>query len=156
MSQRSTPPSLFGAFVRTTLALGLALCSCAAHRDPRLRDPTLEEWQAADFGTQPANYDAAVRAYLEDALHETEPASLTLVSGPHRTWTGTAPSFQYGYGICLQVNERSIYDARTDIGTTFFFLQNGVVTEMREGSDAERLCDRLGRSPVQKDVEQSD
>jgi hypothetical protein len=138
------------------LAVALVLCGCAGRVDPKLRDPTLDEWQAADFGSPPASYDAAIRAYLEDALHEADPTSLTPSGGPHRTWIGTAPNFQFGYGICLQIKEHNIYDPQTDMGATFFFLQNGVVTQMRQGSEGERLCDRLGRSPVKKDVEQAD
>lgn len=156
MVGRATAISRSGAWARSIVMLALALCGCAGHADPRLRDPTLEEWQAADFGAPPGNYDAAIRGYLEDALHEPEPTSLLTVGGPHRTWLGTAPNFQYGYGICLQIKEPSIYDPQTDFGPTFFFLQNGVVTQMRQGSEGERLCDRLGRSPVSKDVEKPD
>jgi hypothetical protein len=135
--------------MRRVLVLGLfvLLSACASAPDPRFRDPTLPEWRAADFGTVPENYDAAIRNYLETVLRDPRGATLTIKAGPEKTWIGDAPDFQFGYGVCVTIVERGVYSAFTDFGPTFFFLVDGKVTQMREGSDGERLCTRLGRNP---------
>ena len=125
----------------------ILLSSCASTPDPRLRDPTPAEWDAADFGDEPSNYDAAIRGYMEDVLRDPRSATLTIKSGPKKTWVGDAPNFQYGYGVCVLIVEPGVYTAYTDFGPTFFMLFNSAVTQMREGSDGERVCARLGRTP---------
>jgi len=131
---------------RVSVLLLILLAACAAP-DPRFRDPTLAEWRAADFGTVPENYDMAIRTHLETALRDPLSATLTIKSGPEKTWVGDAPSFRYGYGICVKISERGVYSAYSDFGPTFFLLVNSEIIQMREGSEGERLCTRLGRNP---------
>jgi hypothetical protein len=125
----------------------LLLGACAAGPNPRFRDPTPAEWEAATFGEEPANYDTAIRAYMEGLLRDPRAATLVVRDGPSKAWVGTAPDFQYGYGVCVEVQERGVYGINTNFGLTFFLMLNGKVTQMREGSDGERLCARLGRIP---------
>lgn len=122
------------------------LSACASTADTHFRDPTLAEWQAADFGDEPGNYDQAIRSYLESLLQNPRSTTLTIKSGPTKTWVGTAPDFQFGFGICVDVLERGVYDT-ANFGPTFFLLHDDRVALMREGSDGERLCARLGRVP---------
>ena len=132
--------------MRPILLVLVLLAGCAAP-DPRFRDPTAAEWQAADFGDEPANYDGAIRAYMEDVLRDPRSATLTVTTEPTKTWVGDAPKFQYGYGVCVEIVERGVYSAYTNFGPTFFLLVNGKVQLMKEGNDGERLCSRLGRLP---------
>jgi hypothetical protein len=136
--------------MRRALFLALLVSAGASAAEPGLRDPTLDEWRAADIGDEPAGYDAAIRAYLEDVLRDPRDATLTVKDGPKKTWVGKAPAFQYGYGICVQVVERGVYAENTDFGPTFFLLFDGNVVQMREGYEGERLCARLGRNPESK------
>jgi hypothetical protein len=124
----------------------LALSACASAPDPRFRDPTVAEWEGADFGDEPGNYDAAIRGYLEKLLQDPRSTTLTFKDGPTKTWVGTAPEFQYGYGVCVDVVERGVYTT-ANFGPSFFLFHNGRVVLMREGSDGERLCARMGRVP---------
>ncbi len=124
----------------------LLLSACAGAPDPRFRDPTAAEWEKADFGEEPGNYDAAIRSYLESLLQDPRGATLTVKGGPTKTWVGTAPAFEYGYGVCVDLIEAGVY-AGADFGSTFFLLHDDHVVQMREGSDGERLCSRLGRIP---------
>ena len=133
--------------MRGVLILLTLLSACASEPDPRFRDPTFAEWRAADFGNVPANYDAAIRTHLEGVLRDPRGATITVIGGPERTWIGNAPRFQYGYGVCVTLVERSVYAPYTDFGPTFFLLKDGAVTHMREGSDGERICARLERNP---------
>jgi hypothetical protein len=123
------------------------LSACASAPDPRFRDPTLAEWNAAEFGDEPGNYDAAIRSYMEGLLQDPRGATLTIRGGPTKTWVGSAPDFQYGFGVCVEIVERGVYSTTASFGQTFFLLLNGRVVQMREGSDGERLCSRLGRIP---------
>jgi hypothetical protein len=125
----------------------LGLGACASAPDPRFRDPSLAEWNAAEFGDEPGNYDAAIRSYMESLLQDPRGATLTVRGGPTKTWVGTAPDFQYGFGVCVEIVERGVYSNNANFGQTFFLLVNGRVAQMREGSDGERLCSRLGRMP---------
>jgi hypothetical protein len=131
---------------RAFVLLSMLLAACAAP-DPRFRDPTLAEWRAADFGTVPENYDMAIRSYLETVLRDPLNATLTIKTGPEKTWVGEAPNFLYGYGVCVTITEASVYSAFADFGPTFFLLVDNKVVQMREGSEGERLCTRLGRNP---------
>jgi hypothetical protein len=134
--------------MRRALFLALLLLSaCASAPDPRFRDPTLAEWRAADFGEEPANYDATIRTYLEDVLPDPRGATLTIKDGPKKTWIGFAPDFRYGYGVCMEIAERGVYSENANFGPTFFLLLNDKVVSMSEGSEGERLCSRLGRNP---------
>jgi hypothetical protein len=132
---------------RHALVLVLLLAACATAPDPRFRDPTMAEWEAAIFGEPPGNYDAAIRAYMEGLLQDPRSATLTVQGGPTKTWIGTAPSFQYGWGVCVEVKERGVYTTDISFGRTFFLFVNGRVVQMQEGSAGERLCARLGRMP---------
>jgi hypothetical protein len=125
----------------------LCLAGCASAPDPRFRDPSKAEWDAAYFGDEPGNFDAAIRSYLEGLLQDPRSATLTVTGGPTRTWVGTAPDFQYGYGVCVELVERGVYSTNTSFGQTFFLMVDGKVVLMREGYDGERLCARLGRMP---------
>lgn len=125
----------------------LFLAACATAPDPRFRDPTLAEWEVASFGDEPGNYDAAIRTYMEGLLQDPRSATLTVQGGPTKTWMGETPNFQFGYGVCVEVKERGVYVTDTSFGRTFFLFVNGRVVQMREGSDGERLCARLGRMP---------
>ena len=120
--------------------------ACAGTPSERDRDPTLAEWEAATFGNDTGNYDAAIREYMESLLQDLRSTTLTFKDGPTKTWVGTAPDFQYGYGVCVDVVERGIY-AATNFGPTFFLFQNGRVAAVRDGTDGERICARLGRTP---------
>ena len=133
---RSTAPLLIVAL----------LTACAGTPSERGRDPTLAEWESATFGNETGNYDAAIREYMESLLQDPRSTTLTFKDGPTRTWVGTAPDFQYGYGVCVDVVERGVY-AATNFGPTFFLFQNGRVAAVRDGSDGERICARLGRIP---------
>jgi hypothetical protein len=123
------------------------LSGCASAPDPRFRDPTVAEWQAADFGDEPANYDGMIRDYMETVLRDPRTATLTVTTEPTKTWVGDAPKFQYGYGVCVEIIERGVYSAYTNFGPTFFLLRDDKVLLMKEGNDGERLCSRLGRLP---------
>ncbi|TAL01227.1 MAG: hypothetical protein EPO08_11065 [Rhodospirillaceae bacterium] len=133
--------------MRRAFIVLILLSGCASAPDPRLREPTPTEWQAADFGSQPAYYDTAIRTYMEDVLRDPQNATLTIKTGPKKTWVGDAPNFQYGYGVCIEIVERGVYTAYTNFGPTFVLLFNGNVAQMREGANGERLCARLGRAP---------
>ncbi len=133
--------------ILSALIVLLLVTACASKPDPRFRDPTLEEWNAATFGDEPGNYDAAIRNYIEGLLQNPRTSTLTVHGGPTKTWVGQAPAFEFGYGVCVEVVERGVYAAGASFGDTFFLLVNGRVTQMREGSDGERLCARLGRMP---------
>src|SRR5687768_7405472 len=106
------------------LAVLMLLAGCAGKLDPRFRDPTAAEWEAADFGSEPANYDTAIRSHLEEILQDPRGATLTVKAGPKKTWIGAAPQFEYGYGVCVEIIERGVYSAYTTFGPTFFFLVN--------------------------------
>ena len=125
----------------------LLLSACTTAPDPRFRDPTRAEWDAATFSDAPSNYDAAIRTYMEGLLADPRSATLTVQGGPTKTWMGEAPSFQYGWGVCVEVKERGVYTTEASFGRTFYLFLNNRVTQMREGSDGERLCARLGRMP---------
>ena len=128
------------------LFLTVILAACAGTPSERFRDPTLAEWEAASFGDEPGNYDAAIRTYMESSLQDPRSTTLNFKDGPTKTWVGNAPDFRFGYGVCVDVVERGVY-ATANFGPTFFFFENGRVVLAREGSDGERLCARLGRIP---------
>lgn len=132
---------------RYALLFALLLAACSTTPDPRFRDPSLAEWDAATFGESPGNYDAAIRTYMEGLLQDPRSAALTVQGGPTKTWMGEAPNFQFGWGVCVEVKERGVYATDTSFGRTFFLFVNDRVVQMREGSDGERLCARLGRMP---------
>ncbi len=129
-----------------SLFLSAALAACASSPSDRFRDPTLAEWEAADFGEDPGNYDAAIRAYMQSLLQDPRSTTINFKDGPTKTWVGTAPDFRYGYGVCVDVVTRGVY-ATANFGSTFFLFHDGRVAVVRDGSDGERICARLGRTP---------
>ncbi len=109
--------------------------------------PTKTEMDSADYGPQPENYEQLVRDYLKPKLKEPESAIIEFRAGPKRLYQqGTVlRPLQYGWGVCVLVNEKSSAGAYTGFHPVVFYIHSGKVLAMHGGPDDSVIGDGYAR-----------
>lgn len=113
-------------------------------RYPPDHDRIVEEWKQtlpapdADYGSYPADYEALVKANMENKLKDPESARYSNFSTPRKevviknTLTREAT---YGYSVCVLVNAKNSYGAYGGNHQYWFFLRDGEILRVKDVYD---------------------
>lgn len=93
------------AFRLALLVFGIAIALVAGCQDP----PTRREVDTAEYGPYPENYEKLVRDHLRTRLTDPAGAIVEFRAGPGRLYQqdSVLRARQYGWGVCLFVNDRN-------------------------------------------------
>lgn len=99
--------------------------------------PTKDEMAAYDYGPQPDNYQQLVRDYLKPRLTDPASAVIEFRAGPKQLYqqdTKLRP-LQYGWGLCVMVNDKNKTGAFDGFYPMVFFIRNGSITAVNGGPE---------------------
>ena len=128
------------------LALGVAACDTTV---------TKEEMATADYGPAPVNYQDEIKSYLSLRLTDPKQAIVEFRNEPKQLYqrgTGIRGE-QYGWGVCVWVNDKNKQGAYDGFYPMSFVLRNEKIIAVNGGPDdfnvigaryAREQCARLG------------
>jgi hypothetical protein len=91
---------------------------------------------AYDYGPRPDNYEKLVRDYLSPKLVDPSGAIIEFKAGPRELYQQETAlrSLQYGWGVCVWINEKSKSGAYDGPYPMVFFLREGKIVAVNGGS----------------------
>ena len=130
------------------IALLLALAGCDT-------TVTKAEMETADYGPRPVNYQDEIKSYLSIRLMDPKAAIVEFRNEPkHLYQRGTGiRGEQYGWGVCVWVNDKNKQGAYDGFYPMTFVLRNEKIVAVNGGPDdaniigakyAREQCERLG------------
>ena len=116
---------------------------------------TKAEMDTADYGPQPRNYQDEIKGYLGLRLVDPKAASVEFRAGPQKLYNRGTPvrGEQYGWGVCVWVNDKNKAGAYDGFYPMTFVLRNEKIVAVNGGPDdaniigakyAREQCERLG------------
>ena len=130
------------------IALSLALAACDT-------TVTKEEMATADYGPAPVSYQDEIKSYLSLRLTDPKQALVEFRNEPKQLYqrgTGIRGE-QYGWGVCVWVNDKNKQGAYDGYYPMSFILRNEKIVAVNGGPDdsniigakyAREQCARLG------------
>jgi len=130
----------------------LALIAALAGCDTTV---TKQEMETADYGPRPVNYQDEIKSYLSLRLTDPKDAVVDLRNEPkilYQRGTGIRGE-QYGWGVCVWVNDKNKRGAYEGFYPMTFILRNEKIVAVNGGPDdaniigaryAREQCERLG------------
>jgi hypothetical protein len=130
------------------IALSLALAACDT-------TVTKEEMATADYGPAPVSYQDEIKSYLSLRLTDPKQAIVEFRNEPKQLYqrgTGIRGE-QYGWGVCVWVNDKNKQGAYDGYYPMSFILRNEKIVAVNGGPDdsniigakyAREQCARLG------------
>jgi hypothetical protein len=128
---------------RMLAVLGAATAFAAGCKNP----PTQAEMAAYNYGPRPENYEKLVRDYLSPELHDPS-AIVEFKAGPRELFqqeTSLRP-LQYGWGVCVWVNEKDSKGNYEGAYPMVFFIRDGAVVARNGGSKDNLIGWRYART----------
>ena len=130
----------------------LALMFCVMGCDTKV---TKAEMDTADYGPRPVNYQAEIKSYLSLRLVDPKDAIVEFRAGPTQIYNRGTPvrGEQYGWGVCVWVNDKNRTGAYDGFYPMSFVLRNEKIVAVNGGPDdaniigsryAREQCERLG------------
>src|ERR671936_350081 len=130
------------------VALALALGACDT-------TVTKEEMATADYGPRPVNYQDEIKSYLSLRLTDPKDAIVEIRNQPKQLYNRGTPvrGEQYGWGVCVWVNDKNKQGAYDGFYPMTFILRNEKIVAVNGGPDdaniigsrhAPAQCARLG------------
>jgi hypothetical protein len=130
------------------IALALALAACDT-------TVTKEEMATADYGPAPVNYQDEIKSYLSLRLTDPKQAIVEFRNQPKQLYQRGTPvrGEQYGWGVCVWVNDKNKQGAYDGFYPMSFLLRNEKIIAVNGGPDdsniigakyAREHCARLG------------
>jgi hypothetical protein len=131
-----------------TVALLAALAGCDT-------TVTKEEMATADYGPRPVNYQDEIKSYLSLRLTDPKDAVVEFRNEPkilYQRGTGVRGE-QYGWGVCVWVNDKNKRGAYEGFYPMSFVLRNEKIVAVNGGPDdaniigaryAREQCEQLG------------
>lgn len=89
----------------------------------------------ANYGSFPMNYDALIKAYMEDILKDPESARYSHFTFPRKEHAIEKHRAIYGYSSCVMINAKNSYGGHTGNTLFWFFFQNGQIIRMNNVSE---------------------
>ena len=139
--------------------LGIASVSVLAG-GCRTPPPSQSEMSSVDYGPRPDNHEKLIREYLSGRLVDPAGAIVEFKSGPKRLYQQdtTLRPLQYGWGVCVWINDKNPRGAYEGPYPMVFFIRNGKIVGANGGSDdnivgwryARTGCNELGTPFVQQ------
>ena len=128
------------------LLFGLAACNTQV---------TKEEMATADYGPKPVNFQDEIKSYLSLRLTDPKDAIVEFRAGPQQLYNRGTPvrGEQYGWGVCVWVNDKNKSGAYDGFYPMSFVLRNEKIIAVNGGPDdfniigaryAREQCERLG------------
>jgi len=110
------------------LALGLAACDTTV---------TKEEMQTADYGPSPVHYQDEIKSYLSLRLTDPKDAVVEFRTEPKQLYQRGTPvrGEQYGWGVCVWVNDKNKQGAYDGFYPMSFVLRNEKIVAVNGGPD---------------------
>ncbi len=131
-------------------AVAVAVAVAAGCKNP----PTKEEMAKYDYGPRPDDYQKLVKDYLWPKLLDPGNAIVEFKAGPRELFQQetTLRSLQYGWGVCVFVNDKDTKGAYEGPYPMVFFIREGKIVAVNGGSDdtfigwryARTGCNELG------------
>ena len=130
------------------VALALALGACNT-------TVTKEEMATADYGPAPVNYQDEIKSYLSLRLTDPKAAIVEFRNQPQQLYQRGTPvrGEQYGWGVCVWVNDKNKQGAYEGFYPMSFILRNEKIVAVNGGPDdfniigakyAREQCAQLG------------
>ena len=140
--------NLFRATAFALAAFVLALAGCDT-------TVTKAEMDTADYGPQPRSYQDEIKGYLGLRLVDPKAAIVEFRAGPQKIYNRGTPvrGEQYGWGVCVWVNDKNKAGAYDGFYPMTFILRNEKIVAVNGGPDdaniigakyAREQCERLG------------
>jgi hypothetical protein len=116
----------------TLAVLGMATALAAGCKDP----PTKEEMAAYNYGPRPENYEKLIRDYLAPQLPDPAGAIVEFKAGPRELFqqATTLRQLQYGWGVCVWINEKNAKGGYDGAYPMVFFIRDGAIVAANGGS----------------------
>ena len=116
---------------------------------------TKAEMDTADYGPAPLNYRDEIKGYLGLRLTDPKAAIVEFRAGPQKLYNRGTPvrGEQYGWGVCVWVNDKNKAGAYDGFYPMTFILRNEKIVAVNGGPDdaniigakyAREQCERLG------------
>lgn len=116
---------------------------------------TKAEMETADYGPAPVNYQDEIKGYLRLRLTDPKDAIIEFRAGPTKIYNRGTPvrGEQYGWGVCVWVNDKNKAGAYDGFYPMSFVLRNEKIVAVNGGPDdaniigakyAREQCERLG------------
>lgn len=105
------------------LLLSLLLIGCGT-----FPVPSQKQWDTADFGTYPENYEEIAKQYIRENFNDPNSITDFEVAPPVKayTWADDTKTILFGYKIVFKCNAKNAYGGYTGIDSHRFFVRNGV------------------------------
>ncbi|MFN2645264.1 MAG: hypothetical protein ABR570_09755 [Burkholderiales bacterium] len=134
------------------LAAAVGVCATLAGCDTTV---TKQEMETADYGPKPGNYQDEIRSYLKLRLTDPKDAIVEFRTEPKQLYQRGTPvrGEQYGWGVCVWVNDKNKQGAYEGFFPMSFILRNEKIVAVNGGPDdaniigakyAREHCERLG------------
>ena len=131
-----------------TLAAALSVAACNT-------TVTKEEMATAEYGPAPVAYQDEIRSYLSLRLTDPKDAIVEFRAGPKQLYNRGTPvrGEQYGWGVCVWVNDKNKSGAYDGFYPMSFVLRNEKIVHVNGGPDdaniigsryAREQCAQLG------------
>src|SRR5260221_4571713 len=98
---------------------------------------TKEEMATADYGPAPVNYQDEIKSYLSLRLTDPKAAIVEFRAGPKQLYNRGTPvrGEQYGWGVCVWVNDKNKAGAYDGFYPMSFILRNEQIVAVHGGPD---------------------
>ena len=120
---------------------------------------TKAEMDTADYGPAPLSYQDEIKGYLGLRLTDPKTAIVEFRAGPQKLYNRGTPvrGEQYGWGVCVWVNDKNKAGAYDGFYPMTFVLRNEKIVAANGGTDdnvigatyAREQCEHMG-SPFKK------
>jgi len=114
--------------------------------------PTKEEMAAFNYGPKPDNYEQLIRDYLKPRIADPASAVLEFRAGPkllYQQATQLRP-LQYGWGVCVLVNEKKQSGGFAGFYPMVFFIRDGKIVAVNGGNEDNVIGWRFARTGCQE------
>jgi hypothetical protein len=128
----------------TVLFVGAAVVLAGGCKNP----PTQEEMAKYDYGPRPDDYQKLIRDYLSPKLHDPANAIVEFKAGPRELFQQDTAlrSLQYGWGVCVWVNDQDAKGTKESPYPMVFFIRDGKIVAANGGSDDNVIGWRYART----------
>jgi hypothetical protein len=125
------------------LCVGAAASLAGGCKNP----PTQDEMAKYDYGPRPDDYQTLIRDYLQPKLLDPASAIVEFKAGPRELFQQdtTLRPLQYGWGVCVVVNEKN-KGAPDGPYPMVFFIRDGKIVAVNGGSDDNVIGWRYART----------
>lgn len=129
-------------------AAALCVAAGAALAGGCKNPPTQEEMAKYDYGPRPEDYQKLIRDYLSPKLHDAAGAVVDFKAGPRELFQQDTAlrSLQYGWGVCVVVNDKDSKGAAEAPYPMVFFIRDGKIVAVNGGSDDNVIGWRFART----------